>query len=152
MKSEHLDIDRQSHSTVGTCSWKAAGFRARMVFLAVASLVSLNAPALAQQMSPVVQGVEQAVLIVISPNGIWPAEFTVKPGPFRLEIRNRLGDSLPGLEIETASKQSVRSFVQRSVFKNRDREHTELPVGEYVLRVKGAPDLSCRLIVSPEKK
>jgi hypothetical protein len=77
---------------------------------------------------------------------------TVQPGPFRLEIRNFLGETLPELEIESASKQTVRTFARRSQFKNRDRERLELPVGEYIVRVKEAPNLSCRLIVSPEKK
>lgn len=83
----------------------------------------------AQQESPLLKRTEQVVLIVISPNGIWPVELRVKPGPFRLEIRNRTPAPLPELEIESSSKQIARSFSTRSEFKSREREHAELVPG-----------------------
>jgi hypothetical protein len=106
----------------------------------------------AQQENAVVKRSEQSVLILISQNGIWPAEIRVNPGPFRLDIRNRTPGPLPELEIESSSKQIARSFSARSEFKSREREHAELVPGEYVLRVKGFPTFSCRLIVAAESK
>ncbi|MCC7339840.1 MAG: hypothetical protein IT170_02040 [Bryobacterales bacterium] len=98
------------------------------------------------------EGQVQAVFIAISPYEVFPAVIHVKPGPFRLEIRNSLGGALPELQIETPSRQVTRSTAKRERFKSRDREIMELPAGEYTLRVKGASGLQCRLIVGARKQ